>query len=83
MCKECNEIITIPNLYKNGEEVKLWISNSKPRVPFKYNVGYITSKNETIIKHIYILIIKSKLFAMDFSPEFGLYISFAFLMKPP
>ena len=53
MCKECNEIMTIPNLYRNGEEVKLWISNSKPRVPFKYNVGYITSKNETIIKHIY------------------------------
>ena len=33
MCKEC-EVITIPNLYIKGEEVKLWVKDGVPRVPF-------------------------------------------------
>ena len=59
MCKEC-EIITLENLYKNGEEVKLWVKNSVPKTPFKYDIGYVTTKNETIIQHIYGGVVASK-----------------------
>lgn len=52
MCKEC-ETIAIDNLYKNGEEVQLWIRPKQPRRPFKYEVGYITKNNETILQQVF------------------------------
>lgn len=54
MCKEC-EIITLENLYKNGEEVKLWVKkpNGNNVKGFNYEIGEITDSDLTILQQIH------------------------------
>ena len=53
MCKEC-QVITIPNLYIKGEEVKLWVKEPHGNnvKPFDYEVGEITDRDFTILQQI-------------------------------